>query len=188
MKHWTRIISLQTQPGCQEENFDARNQGVLLGAYTLVKETRLFLCFVSSHKGCECGVLEQQCQLSKPSSYTAGSHASRSGSCIWRPNRGIRWCGDRAGRFEYQSGSPQAAEREELQWHICNPKPTNFWERNELYGRGAWPLQRRPVQYQPRRQLARAGSTICEVLLFKLESRRSFLRRQRSRLSSAPFL
>ncbi len=30
-------------------------------ADALVKEARLFLCFLSGHKGCECGILEQQC-------------------------------------------------------------------------------------------------------------------------------
>src|SRR5712691_11887845 len=31
MRHWTRIISLRLQPGCQEENFGAHNPGALWG-------------------------------------------------------------------------------------------------------------------------------------------------------------
>ena len=157
-------------------------------AGALVKEARLFLCFVSSHQGCECGLLEQQCQFFKPSAYTASPHAGLAGSCIWRQNRGIRWCGGRPGRFKYQPGRPQSSEREERRWNICNSEPSNVRQRCQLHGCCAWPLQRRPVQYKLRLRFARGRSPVGEILFLKLEPGRSFLRRQRAWLSGAAFL
>jgi hypothetical protein len=90
----------------------------------LVKETWLFLYFLPSHKGCECGILEQQCSVFEPSSDTAGPHTSLAWSRIRRPNRGIRRCGGGPRRFEHKSGSAQAVEREELRWHIRDSPPS----------------------------------------------------------------
>src|SRR6266851_5640108 len=94
-------------------NVDVETRGHFGGADALVKETRLFLYFVSSHQGCECGILEQQCSIFEPSSDTAGPHTSLPWSCVRRPNRGTRRSGGGPRRFEYKSGSPQSSKREE---------------------------------------------------------------------------
>jgi len=53
--------------GVPRENSAARNPVALWGANTLVKETRLFLCFLPGHKGCQWRVAGHQCSsLSLP--------------------------------------------------------------------------------------------------------------------------
>ena len=69
-------------------------------------------------------------------------------------------------------------EREEPQWNICDSEPSDFGERRQLHGGGAWTLQRGSVQYKLSTSIC-AHRTSCRRNSFSQTRIKTFL-------SSAP--
>ena len=110
------------------------------------------------------------------------------GGCIRRPSRGIWRC----------SGGPDGSNINPVALNLLNAKNSDgtfVIPSPQTSGSGVNYTAVVPGHYNEDQfntnfdvQLAHSGSTIGEILLLKLESKCSFLRRQCAWISSAPFL